>query len=299
LTFERWLPIDRNNPDFLEVSEQLAVQEPIADFFRKQSPVEINGEVITPELTRLSFFGLNISDFALNAKPRRVSAYQARLGVILTYRAAAAADNVQMRWELFNEYAPSMRSIVLVDDDDPQEYFFRKETPALSWTRTVTAGPDVEIVKGTTARMDDQKMEDVVTRLLRNIYGAFEFREDSDIYDALATSVAEKLLPQIYLQIKRSLLMAEQGGAQSRVSRVEVVALRREGRASQSQARYRCTWQVEGTVQHWGHIHTRVNEYSAVLSIQCKEAVYRLNAVEIESLQRVRFETKVRGIREE
>ena len=59
--------------------------------------------------------------------------------------------------------------------------------------------------------------------------------------DALATSVSGDLLGQLYLQIKRSLRMAEQGGALSRVGHVEVVALRTQRRAGAKETRYRCT----------------------------------------------------------
>ena len=50
----------------------------IAEWFRNRNPVEIDGIPVKPVLQRLQFFGLDIQDFAQNAKPRRISAYQAR-----------------------------------------------------------------------------------------------------------------------------------------------------------------------------------------------------------------------------
>ena len=43
----------------------------------------------------------------------------------------------------------------------------------------------------------------------------------------------------------------------------------------------RVTWQVEGTVEHWGHIHTRVNEYSADLEIAPADGAWKITAMNV------------------
>ena len=43
----------------------------------------------------------------------------------------------------------------------------------------------------------------------------------------------------------------------------------------------RCRWQVEGTVSHWGHAHTRLNEYVADWSVALTESGWRLTGAEI------------------
>jgi hypothetical protein len=297
LTLERWLPIVRKNPDFIEVSEQAAARDKIAEFFRQRNPLEINDAAIEPELTRLNFFGLNINDFALNAAPRRVSVYQARVGVILSYRPKTSSAKVAMRWETFNEFAPFLRSIVLVGDDDPQEHFFREESPTFGWARAETGPelPAVKVVKGQSAQISEEETKEVVSGLLKNIYAAFEFHQDGDVYDALAAGVTGDLLRQLYLQIKRWLLMAEQGGALSRVKQLKVISAQRQAGASQTEFRCRCRWRVLGTVEHWGHIHTREKEYDAQLTIQWKDGTFKISGVQVLSENRVRFETSLRG----
>ncbi|MGY8649584.1 MAG: hypothetical protein ACKVKM_02125, partial [Verrucomicrobiia bacterium] len=91
LTFEKWLPLPRANPEFIEVAEQDAARQKITEWFRGRNPVEIDGVPVQPILQRLQFFGLDIRDFAQNAEPRRVSAYQARLGIILVSPAQSRA----------------------------------------------------------------------------------------------------------------------------------------------------------------------------------------------------------------
>ena len=98
--------------------------------------------------------------------------------------------------------------------------------------------------------------------LLRNVYRAFDYHSESDIYDALARSVQGDLLADLYLKIKQGLIMQEQGGAVARVQEVKVIKAEPVEGKSQNGFAERVTWQVEGTVEHWGHIHLRVNEYS-------------------------------------
>jgi hypothetical protein len=50
--------------------------------------------------------------------------------------------------------------------------------------------------------------EQVVADLLRNVYQAFDYRKESDIYDTLERSVGGDLLTDIYLETRRSLELA-------------------------------------------------------------------------------------------
>ena len=95
------------------------------------------------------------------------------------------------------------------------------------------------------------------------------------------------------MQIKRSLLMAEQGGAVSRVSNIEVV----EGELLRGAAKkidYRCRWNVTGTVEHWGHIHTRVNQYEARFAINATPRGWKITGYEVSDQKRLKSETGLR-----
>jgi hypothetical protein len=116
LTLEKWVPLQRKDPDFLDVDEQKAAQKSLADFFSKGNPVTINGTVIKPTLDRASFFGLDIRDFALNAPPRRVNVYQARVGLIMSYRPSSPVRQITVEWDTYNKNAPMLKSLVLVNE---------------------------------------------------------------------------------------------------------------------------------------------------------------------------------------
>lgn len=117
LTLEQWIPLPRKDPDFLEVDEQQATRDTIEQFFRDRNEVLVNGKQVPAKLSRLSFFGLDINDFALNAEPRRISVHQARVGVILSYPSQSTPREVVVNWSTFSEHAPYVRSIVLVTNE--------------------------------------------------------------------------------------------------------------------------------------------------------------------------------------
>ena len=291
LTLEQWMPIPRKNPDFLEVEEQAAARDEISKFFDQRTSVSINRMGVAPKLTRLSFFGLDINDFAQNAEPRRVSVHQARAGVILSYPSKTLVRDVAMNWNTFSEYAPFVRTIVLVGDADPAEHVFRVSQPSFSWSGDLIAAR-VEPVVAQTQSLDERAARPVLQKLLRNVYSAFEFGSDSEVYDALATSVQGELLREIYLQMKRSLVMAEQGGALSRVTDLEILALLL---VRNPDLAFDVTWRVTGTVEHWGHLHRRVNQYQATMSLSRDGGLWKLTGLQIRSEQRVKFDTGIRG----
>ncbi len=112
-----------------------------------------------------------------------------------------------------------------------------------------------------------ERAQAIVGDLLHNIYRAFDYREEADIYDVLAQSVSGELLTDIFLETKRSLILANQGGAQAKVQNVTlsgVDILPDDGNDSFS---VEANWTVYGSVGHWGHIHQRSNRYLARLRV--------------------------------
>ena len=56
------------------------------------------------------------------------------------------------------------------------------------------------------------------------------------------------------------------------------------------------TWQVEGTVEHWGHIHTRVNEYAADLQIEPVDGAWKITALNVDRQSQVRSAVLLRKL---
>jgi len=121
---------------------------------------------------------------------------------------------------------------------------------------------------------------DLVRQLLKNTYRAFDFREESDVYDKLAVSNDGDLLAEVYLQTKKSMVLENQGGIQVKVKEVEVLDVEEVSSENKGMA-YQCKWIVRGDVGHWGHIHRRTNQYSAILNVKPVDGVWKLFDIDI------------------
>ena len=147
--------------------------------------------------------------------------------------------------------------------------------------------------------ISDQEARAILATLHKNIYRAFDYRTESDIYDALARSVHGELLRDLYLKIQKGLKMQEQGGAISRVREVKILNGRKMPSAQTGAAGgcgfvFRCDWTVNGTVEHWGHIHSRTNQYDALFTVQACEDGWKITDLDVLSEKRVKFQTRLR-----
>ena len=112
------------------------------------------------------------------------------------------------------------------------------------------------------------------------------------MYDALEHSITGDLLEELFLKIRSGLRMQEQGGAIANVQNVKIASI---NPAPNTRASFNCTWNVTGTVEHWGHIHTRENQYSARITLDISQKGRgRISKFEVTDEKRVRFETGLR-----
>jgi hypothetical protein len=128
--------------------------------------------------------------------------------------------------------------------------------------------------------LSDARAQEVVSGLLHNVYRAFDFRQEEQIYDVLAKSVEGELLERIYLETRRGLELASQGGARVKVKEVTLVALRAQS-ADGGGFVATATWNASGSVGHWGHVHQRQNQYQAELNIQPVAGSWKLTGMNI------------------
>jgi hypothetical protein len=130
------------------------------------------------------------------------------------------------------------------------------------------------------AALSDASVREVVSGLLHNVYRAFDFRDEERVYDVLENSVDGELLTQIYLETRRGLELANQGGARAKVKEIELLEVAAEP-ADDGGFVATTTWNVSGSVGHWGHIHQRTNRYRAELRIAPVAGVWKLKGLEI------------------
>jgi len=135
------------------------------------------------------------------------------------------------------------------------------------------------------AELSEADSQTLVSGLLANVYTAFDFRDESAIYDALEQSLVGDLLTDVYLQTMQSLELESQGGARVKVKGVELNEVVCE--PTGAGVRAVCNWDVKGSVGHWGHLHQRVNRYDAELVIEPVAGQWKIVALELLEEQRI------------
>ena len=280
-TLETWQAVPRNNKDVLEIAEQTAARVPLETLFTTHCELKIDGMAVRPKLGRFDSCGIDFKDLAARPETRRLAAATARVGAILTYSTKGAPRHVELKWTLFCDKAPAVRAVIFAYDKGSR-FAFTPEQPTFAWDSPGAAPlPKIDSVPAGRSAADDAVRAALAETLLRNIYRGFDYRSESDIYDALAQSVAGDLLTDLYLKIKQGLVVQEQGGAVARVREVKVT--RSELAAGEAAGGFvdRVTWQVAGTVEHWGHIHARVNEYTADLGISPQGGAWKIVSMKV------------------
>ena len=136
--------------------------------------------------------------------------------------------------------------------------------------------------------LDDERAAALLQTLLKNVYRAFDFREEEDVYDKLALSVSGDLLTDIYLQNRRSMAIQQAGGAQAKIKEVVVEEANAE-RTDADGLTYALhgTWTALGTVGHWGHVHMRKNRYEAVVTVAARDGVWKIVGLDLRDEQRI------------
>jgi hypothetical protein len=129
-------------------------------------------------------------------------------------------------------------------------------------------------------RMNPERLQLLVGDLLHNVYRAFDHRGEEVIYDVLEKSVKGELLADIYLETRRGLELANQGGAQVKVKDIEMIETRLLDRRSDGFL-VESNWNVAGSVGHWGHVHKRTNGYHANIEVRDVDGAWKLTALEI------------------
>lgn len=141
---------------------------------------------------------------------------------------------------------------------------------------------EVEIPGGTAA-------EDLVYALLRNTYHAFDFRDESAIYDTLEASVSGPLLERIYLEMRSSLELENTGGPRVRVYEIALRQCDEVAGAALAGGgfRTRAEWVTIGEVTHWGHTHERTNRYEAEISLAALDATWKISGLDLLNEERI------------
>jgi hypothetical protein len=218
------------------------------------------------------------------------------VGAILSYSTKGAPRDIDIQWKLFNSAVYTARAAVFAYDQTLQ-HEFTVYKPDFAWTNP--GSPPLPKIASVRSSLDSATLTELTARriagsLLRNIYRAFDYQEEGDVYDALNRSVHGDLLTKLYLDVRKSLTMQQQGGAVSRVTEVTILDSQVQRQPRRGKATVRLDWTVEGTVEHWGHIHTRLNRYQADFVIQDVDKAWKIVGMDVLDQERVKYQVQVR-----
>ena len=145
--------------------------------------------------------------------------------------------------------------------------------------------PAFQVPLGGSARASQFSDDDgqvVLDSLLKNVYRAFDFRDEEDVYDKLAICVSGDLLANLYLEQRKSLVVEQAGGAQAKVEQVAIEDVAVSDSAKHAGALdLKAQWTALGQVGHWGHIHTRQNRYDAIVTIKPVDGAWKIIGLEL------------------
>jgi hypothetical protein len=161
-----------------------------------------------------------------------------------------------------------------------------------------TAGVAIEHPWQQPPELNGEESTRVFQSVHQGMYRALDFGSEERIYDVLATTVDGPLLEDLYLQLRRSLEVRDQGGAIARIRDIAYDAGNRlpraETRAAWPALEYRSTWTVAGTVEHWGHVHERQNQFDAVFTIEPRDGHWKITRMDIQGQTQKSAKTTLR-----
>ncbi|MDF1823897.1 MAG: hypothetical protein P1U68_04600 [Verrucomicrobiales bacterium] len=170
----------------------------------------------------------------------------------------------------------------------------REKQKAPSWIGWLTMFGIASCVAAFQVRIDrieqlsEEETEELIYASLRNVYHAFDFREESAIYDTLDQTVSGPLLEEVYLEIRQSLELESLGGPRVKVYEIALRGWKPQtGEAQGEDLRVVANWATIGEVTHWGHTHERTNVYEAKITFSPMAAGWKVTDLDLLNEERV------------
>jgi hypothetical protein len=134
--------------------------------------------------------------------------------------------------------------------------------------------------------LDEAHASEIIDPLLRGVYHAFDYRDQSEQYDVLSTAVGGDALESIFLEIQRTLESRERDGSRVRVQDLVIESSSPTSSKSNGGFLAECAWEVSGRVGHWGHFHDRTNHYQATFEIEPLEETWKITGLTLHARER-------------
>lgn len=127
---------------------------------------------------------------------------------------------------------------------------------------------------------NDQAQE-IVEKLIHNVYRAFDQRTESDVYDRLKLSADGELLRQLYLDTIQSLNLDDKESARVRIEKFSASVDKVEPGELPHEFIATTSWGAIGSVGHWGHTHPRTVTCTAEIKVTPVEGQWKITHIEV------------------
>jgi hypothetical protein len=133
----------------------------------------------------------------------------------------------------------------------------------------------------------DLEAKRVLRGLMLNTYRAFMLDDEEAVYDVLARSVAGEYLSEVYVESREALRLDTDDAALSIIDRLDVRSIESKRRSKDGAVTIVASWEVYGSVFHWGHIHFRCNAYRAEVTIVPTDGYWKVTDLQVLDQERV------------
>ena len=277
----------------ISIAEQKGFSEEVSDYFEGLFTLSLDGELVGPESIRTSFLKIGDPSSVVKEELTDEPLDKAVLGVSYIYPIEEAPDTLQFA---FNEIPKALKEVPahVRALEQSKDFLLLEYVPSLNWSSDGVSFvlPKVDPVKVAktnwrgTAQLEKKDASPVIEQLLSNIYRAFEFPDESTIYDQLEKSVTGSQLASIYLEQRKRMEAVNRGGARVKILDVSVLGI---DELSTSGEFFLITgkWEVSGKVTHFGHTHERKKQYRAKLKLSAVEKEWKISEIKVIEENRV------------
>jgi len=275
------------------VEQQARLKKQAVDYFSDRFVLALDGLPATPGTASASFLNIGDVDSVIKETVSDEPLADAVLGMTYIFPVDRVPDYFQFTWNQFlKELGRIPAQIRMLDQVQPFE--LNEYMPTMDWNRGTLDFTLPEILPIAVEETDwlgrpklpDQAAVKVMGQLLKNIYGAFEYPEESAIYDQLAVSVNGKQIETLYLEQRERMEALRRGGPRVKI---HAVSMNHVEDVVRSGPTFEVTgqWDVSGTVSHFGHTHERTNRYGAMLTLLPINQQWKISEIEVLNEKRV------------
>ncbi len=278
----------------ISVGEQDSFKEQAQKYFENHFVLSLDGIPSAHDTSKASFLKIGDANSVIKEKAIDEPIDEAVIGLTFTF----SLDQIPEFFQLNLSGLPqnTARLPVRVQALDRIQYFeFSEYLLTVDWSRQGLEfrPPEVKPVRVVrtnwlgSPKLNTKEAVAVLEQLLNNIYAAFEYQQESSIYDKLAVSVAGEQLASLYLEQKRRMEAVNRGGARVKILDIvmgEVKNLSKSGRSFIVTGQ----WEVTGKVTHFGHTHERLNRYQAKFALISIEKLWLISDIEVTDESRIK-----------